>query len=572
MVLTKQYPPVLNGNNAGAQSSKYSNLTRASLAAWVGVLFDLGNPGAALDSPDLNAIVYWAVAGVMLTALTALIVWVRMLWRRHTRKVDTDPRKLAGTATAHEVQTTASARALLRRAGTLRPSMDQPTPADVGYLIGQSRGKEVWASVEDSILLIGPPRSGKGLHIVIPSILDAPGAVVTTSTRPDNLTATLRARMRVGPVMVFDPQHLAEGVPAGLRWSPIRGCEDPLTAMIRASGLAAATGLADGGVDGGGFWEGKTRVALQAMLHAAALDHRTPAELFRWTLDPSAAADAVAILNASSRAATGWAEGLEAMIETDPRTRDSIWQGVSLALAALADPRVLDAVSPGPDEAFDPEAFIRNKGTLYLLATGAGAGNSAALVAAFVEDLVETARRMAARSPGARLDPPMLLALDEIGNLAPLPSLPTLMAEGGGTGITTMPVLQSLAQARDKCSEDQAAAIWDASIAKIVLGGAANSRDLQDLSTLIGERDEFTDSVTLGDYGSRTNQRSVRRVPIMPPDRIRTMPFGTGVVLLRSAPPIITDLHPWPKRGDAAVLKRERGEIEALLEKPPAAE
>jgi type IV secretory pathway TraG/TraD family ATPase VirD4 len=345
-----------------------------------------------------------------------------------------------------------------------------------------------------------------------------------------------------------------------------------LIAMIRAAGLAAATGLADGGVDGGGFWEGKTRVALQAMLHAAALDHRTPAELFRWTLNPSAAADAVAILNASPRAATGWSEGLEAMIETDPRTRDSIWQGVSLALAALADPRVLDAVSPDPDEAFDPEAFIREKGMLYLLATGAGAGNSAALVAAFVEDLIETSRRMAARSPGARLDPPLLLALDEIGNLALLPSLPTLMAEGGGTGITTMPVLQSLAQARDKWSEDQAAAIWDASIAKIILGGASNSRDLQDLSTLIGERDEFTDSVTLGDYGSRSSQRSVRRVPIMPPNRIRTMPFSTGVVLLRSAPPIIVNLLPWPKRPDAASLKRERSEIETLLEHRPGNE
>src|SRR5699024_1156210 len=168
----------------------------------------------------------------------------------------------------------------------------------------------------------------------------------------DNLTATLRARQKVGPVAVFDPQHLAEGVPAGLCWSPIRGCDDPLTAMIRATGLAAATGLADGGVDGGGFWEGKTRVALQALLHAAALDNRTPAELFRWTLDPSAAADAVAILTGSSHAATGWAESLEAMIDADPRTRDSIWQGVSLALAALADPRVLDAVSPGPGEQF----------------------------------------------------------------------------------------------------------------------------------------------------------------------------------------------------------------------------
>jgi hypothetical protein len=102
------------------------------------------------------------------------------------------------------------------------------------------------------------------------------------------------------------------------------------------------------------------------------------------------------------------------------------------------------------------------------------------------------------------------------------------MAEGGGTGITTMPVLQSLAQAREKWSENAAGAIWDASIVKIILGGASNSRDLQDLTTLIGERDEITDSTTVGDHGSRSAQRSIRRVPIMPPDVIRTLPFGTG--------------------------------------------
>lgn len=538
------------------------------IAGSVNVLFEPFDPAEALQAPALNGILYWSVASALLLLLGGTIGWAWMRWRRHSRAADADPHKLVGIASSQEVAVNASAKALLHRAATLRPSLDKSRAEDVGFLLGRSRGKQIWASVEDSILLIGPPRSGKGLHIVIPAILDAPGAVVTTSTRPDNLTATLRARERLGPVAVFDPQRLAEGIPAGLRWSPIRGCEDPLTAMIRATGLAAATELSSGGVEGGGFWEGKTRIALQALLHAAALDQRSPTELFRWTLDPSAAAEAVAILIGSPRAATGWAESLETMLDADPRTRDSIWQGVSLALSALADPRVLDAVSPSDGEHFDPETFIRNRGTLFLLATGTGAGNSSALVAAFVEDLVETARRMAARSPGARLDPPLLLALDEIGNLAPLPSLPTLMAEGGGTGITTMPVLQSLAQARDKWSENQAAAIWDASIAKIILGGASNSRDLQDLSTLIGERDEFTNSITLGDYGSRSNQRSVRRIPILPPDRIRTLPFGTGVILLRSAPPIITDLHPWPKRADSQQLKADRAAVEALLERP----
>ena len=100
---------------------------------------------------------------------------------------------------------------------------------------------------------------------------------------------------------------------------------------------------------------------------------------------------------------------------------------------------------------------------------------------------------------------------------------------------------------------------------KIVLGGASNSRDLQDLSTLIGERDEITDSVTIGDYGSRSSQRSVRRVPVLPPDVLRTTPFGLGVILLRTARPIITDLRPWTKRPDAAALAAGRRDVEALL-------
>jgi type IV secretion system protein VirD4 len=524
-----------------------------------------GAPGSALGSQGLSPSAYWLVVALMVAAAiaAALIVWRRIGSMKH--RTSHDPRRLAGAATGRDVRAVASPRALLSRGKTLRPSLERPTPSDIGYLLGRSHGRGVWASVEDSILLLGPPRSGKGLHVVINAILDAPGAVITTATRPDNIAATLTARQARGPVAVFDPQRLADGLPAGLRWSPVRGCEDPLTAMIRATGLASATGLSTGGVESGGFWEGKTRTALQALLHAAALDTRSPRELFGWTLSPSAAADAVAILASNPIAAPGWADSLESMIHSDPRTRDSIWMGVSLALSCLADPRVLDAVSPMPGEHFDPVEFLTSNGTLYLLATGAGAGASWSLVAAFIEDLVETARHLAAASPGARLDPPLLMALDEIGNLSPLPSLPVLMAEGGGTGITTLPVLQSLSQARDKWGDHAAGAIWDASIVKVILGGSSSARDLQDLSALIGERDERTDTISVGDYGSRSLQRSMRRVPVMPPETIRTLPFGTALVLLRSAPPLVTDLRPWTERKEADQLRRQRTDVEAAL-------
>ncbi|CUR54287.1 TraM recognition domain-containing protein [Nocardioides sp.] len=535
------------------------------LAGGFRVLGDPGNPAGALGSPGLPAWLYWLVLTLMTAtvALTALVLWHRIQTVKH--KTSRDPRRLAGVATKRDVAVAASERALLARGRTLRPSLAKPEASDVGYLLGHSRGHGVWASVEDSMLLLGPPRSGKGLHVVINAILDAPGAAVTTATRPDNIAATITARQRRGPVAVFDPQRLADGLPAGLRWSPVRGCEDPLTAMIRATGLASATGLSTGGVESGGFWEGKTRTALQALLHAAALDHRNPTDLFAWTLSPSAAADAVAILASHTDAAPGWADSLESTIHSDPRTRDSIWMGVSLALSCLADPRVLDAVTPRPGEHFDPREFLTSNGTLYLLATGAGAGASWSLVAAFIEDLVETARHLAAASPGARLDPPLLMALDEIGNLSPLPSLPVLMAEGGGTGITTMPVLQSLSQARDKWGDHSASAIWDASIVKIILGGTSAARDLQDLSALIGERDEHTDTVSIGDHGSRSLQRSTRRVPVMPPETIRTLPFGTALVLLRSAPPLVTDLQPWTARPEAHQITAERAAVESQL-------
>jgi type IV secretory pathway TraG/TraD family ATPase VirD4 len=409
---------------------------------------------------------------------------------------------------------------------------------------------------------------GKGLHLVIPWVLDAPGPVVVTSTRPDTLAVTREARRSVGPVAIFDPQQLA-GVPGGLRWSPVRGCEEPRTAMVRARGLAASAGWTRGTVSDGEFWAGQTEAVLRCLLHAAAVGGRRSVDLYRWALSPATAAEAVALLANHADATPGWADALDAQVHADPRTRDSVWFGVRQALAALADPQVLDALDPAPGEAFDPVAFLRDSGTLYLLATAVGAGACAPLIAAFVEDVTETARAVAARSPRARLDPPLLLALDEIANLTPLPSLPSLMAEGGGTGITSITVLQSLAQARDRWGEHAADAIWDAATVKLVLGGLTKMRDLEDLARLLGDRDDETVTRSRGAQGERSTSVSWRRLPVMPPDLLRTLPFGTAALILRQTRPAVVQLRPWTQRADAEQLaaaqrRSENGSATAL--------
>src|SRR4029453_19065107 len=125
---------------------------------------------------------------------------------------------------------------------------------------------------EDSMILLGPPRSRKGLHTVIPFILDAPGAVITTSTRPDNLAVTLHARSQAGPVAVFDPQRLAPGPPPPTQRSPVRRCQSPQTALIRAKALGHGTSV---GTENGNFWEQQTLTALRCLLHAAAVGGKT---------------------------------------------------------------------------------------------------------------------------------------------------------------------------------------------------------------------------------------------------------------------------------------------------------
>jgi type IV secretory pathway TraG/TraD family ATPase VirD4 len=158
-----------------------------------------------------------------------------------------------------------------------------------------------------------------------------------------------------------------------------------------------------------------------------------------------------------------------------------------------------------------------------------------ALTAAIVED----ARRLARASH--RLRPPLLLALDEAVNVAPIPRLEQLLSTGGGSGIQTIVVLQSLAAARNAWGKEMGDALLDFNNAKIVLGGLSDAQDLADLSTLLGQRDErvvqASRSGRLGVLDVGDHSWSWRQVPVMRPDEIRQIDSerrGHALLIARS--------------------------------------
>jgi type IV secretory pathway TraG/TraD family ATPase VirD4 len=99
----------------------------------------------------------------------------------------------------------------------------------------------------------------------------------------------------------------------------------------------------------------------------------------------------------------------------------------------------------------------------------------------------------------------------------------------------------------------------------VVLGGQANSDDLTDMSRLLGEVEVRETTESYGQAGQRSTTVAVRSKPILTPAQLRTLPFGTGVLLLRSAPPIMLALDAWTGRLAAAALASEKQQLEEDL-------
>ncbi|KQP67709.1 hypothetical protein ASF40_20310 [Microbacterium sp. Leaf288] len=520
---------------------------------------------SAYTAPDDCSLPVWQIRAADFLAvlvITALAILAVVAYRRHKASDSSfisDLRARPGFAEASEIRQHLSAKAILRRARQLRPDIPQPKPTDVGWRVGRSRGMDVYVSIEDSVALEGPPRSGKGYRVLISAILDWSGPLITTSTTNDNLTATMRMRQRRGEVHVFDPQGLS-GVRQPLRVSPIAGCEDPLVAMQR--GTAIITGTALGASTTNAEWAQASGVVLGRLLHAAAVGDRTIADVYNWGTSPVVARKAVDVLRADG--APGWGDNLEATLSGDEKLVSSVWFGVQNAVAPLAVPKIRDALMPQPgDNLFDPNVFLDDSNTLYLVGSASGASAMGGFLGALLDDVVEVARVRALASPGSRLAHPLGLILDEIANMFRWGNLPRIMADGGGRGICTFVVLQALSQAETSWSRAEADTIWAAATAKVLLGGASHVDHLRDVEALLGTRQtrRTQRSWSTREVGHNTSEHH-ERLPLMSVDEIRRMPQTVGLLAYRNRRGVLLDLAGWDERRDARAIQNGKRQTE----------
>ena len=152
------------------------------------------------------------------------------------------------------------------------------------------------------------------------------------------------------------------------------------------------------------------------------------------------------------------------------------WQEPAIAAATIGDSQI------------SPQRLLAGPNTLYLIAPAHDQRRLRGLFTALVADITAAAFDRSAQT-GRPINPPLLLALDEAANIAPLPNLDEIASTGPGQGVQLLTILQNISQASDRWGKDRAETIIANHRARLFCSGIGDRATLDYLSHTLGEEE-----------------------------------------------------------------------------------
>jgi len=515
-------------------------------AVAVRLLQDPGDPAAAWPPQDRSLIpgptAFYAVLGMLSLGAAALAVALWRAWQR-----------LGGGGLGGGDGASWAGRRDLRGLVVRRD-----TPLTGRIVLGRTPWRQTIATPHrHSLLVFGPTLSGKTSSFVIPTLLRWRGPVIATSSKVDMLLATLPTRRRRGRVWLFDP-FLAAGLPA-IRWSPLVGAGTWPEALDMAYWLTQAASVSHS-VQNAEFWETMARTLLAPLLYAAANQPTgTMGDVLAWANQPERADEVFDALDAiQARRPTDpgpqLAQGaLAGCVAADTRRRDSIYGTTQVLLDVYRYPAVA-GMAAGCD--IDRDQFLRGfdddgapvDNTVFVYAPEHRQDQLRPLIEAFVSWLIRGLEDRYALT-GLALDPPLLLMLDEAGNIAPLRQLGTYASSLASQGCQLVSVFQNLSQIRDRYGS-QATTIVTNHLAKVLMAGTTDVELLNLLTHLLGKQDSTEETVMYGPDGSRTSSASIRQHELAPIHTLVQQRPGQVLALLSHCKPARLRVRPYTETAD----------------------
>jgi type IV secretion system protein VirD4 len=491
---------------------------------------------------------FWALVGVETMLLSAVGIGSLATARRR--------RPEPGFASARGAYPL-RARAQRRRAAELRPALSAAARrrAPMGAIaipLGRWRRHRLYGSLEDVYLVIGGIRRGK-TGLLAEVIADWEGPLLLTTTKPGDLE-TFLGLLAATPrrILLFDPAGLSPW-PERAWWNPVAGCLDPRVAAARANAMMAPIRRVARveGVD----WGLLAELLLTCLLHAAAVDNLGMDTVYAWS--QSTSVGEVAERLGRSPLAPHWRRTVELQASSAPETWASIQINLQTALAAVRQPTVMRWLQPPGDASVEIVAasVIERGDAVVILGGDPGQSTMAPLTAALSDAVIEAGLAAARRAPRGRLDPPLLLALDEMPRVAPLPALPRLASEGSSQGIVPVMVAQDPAQLREAFGDNLADSLWSCASVKVLFGGVTNLRDREQLSAL--SREIEIEDRPPARFGRGPSEPVTRRVRALSVDAVHGIAREQAVLLVPGIDPIRVRI-PGPHRRGSRLHARWR--------------
>lgn len=522
---------------------------------------NLGPPWTTLAG---HPVVYWAVAAVLVGVSTAAVTPpIILAWRRWGPTP-------AGHATRREIREQLSLEAARRTAAWTRPGLsardrEQAPLEEVGAPLHLGPIGPMCSPLTSPTGTIAPTQTGKSRGDLVHKALDAPGAVLCSTTKADLLEFAGLARTRRrggGPVLVFDATGSVPW-PAQLRWSPISGCRDLRSAYQRAHTMveAAAVHLTEANSGNDRVFRERATMVLAAYLLAAALHDRGVGVLVRWAIGKPPSTEPADLLEQHY---PELARNLRAEIGMVAQTSDAVWLSVRRVIEPFLDPTLLDLCTPLPGQGFDARAHIAQQGSLFLVAGQHQAAHAVPVLTALAEHWLTTAQQMALQYPTRRLDPPATAVLDELPNATPIPQLPDIISDSAGRGVIVHWAAQSVAQLEGTFAVSRARQLLDNTTTMSIWGGLKDGRTLEWISTLTGHRQQMRwQQHSEGLLQPGRSSLGSETVPTYRPGEVRTLRTGRVLVLHRNLDPILARAVDVSKRPDWQQLRRDVDEVRA---------
>lgn len=416
-----------------------------------------------------------------------------------------------------------------------------------GIVVGKHRGRYLMFSGQQFVLLAAPTRSGKGVGVVIPNLLQFVDSVVVLDIKQENFRVTAGFRTRLGhAVYLFNP--FGEDLRTH-RYNPLDAISQD--ARFRAADLLSMGYILypDRGAES--FWNDHARnlfLGLALYVCETAGVTRSFGEILRQASGCGLSLRAhIARLMNPIASGEGPSEACRTALARFLANGEATFAGILAAFNAplmiWANP-VVDAATSASD--FSLAEVRRRRMSIYLGITPNRLGEAAVLVNLFFSQLVHlNTRELPEHDPSLRYQ--CLLVLDEFAALGKIDIIARAMPFLAGYNLRLLTIIQSIAQLASVYGELAARTLITNHALQVVFA-PREQRDAEEYSKMLGTRTQQSESVSdtrsrsaTHHSRSRSSQRTDQRRPLMLPQELKNLGADREVVLLENCAPLLAE-------------------------------